>query len=215
MKISLKNIIVFGALTALVSCGGDNKSSSSGSGSGTIYSSGTSNGSTTINSASNPEAVNSLFSQLSSALPCSSGQRISNVLQYSIQGGTSSSYYSTNKLSGSFRPGTIAGNVGQLYMGTSTFNDLMIVAEITNGNTVLGHNVYVSMCAYQNLIFEGRTLSNFQAPYGIVLSKSTSCPYGVISSAKETYMQADPYQSQYGQIYAAPVVTTFYNIQCN
>ncbi len=215
MKISLKNILVFGALTALVSCGGDNKSKSTTSGSGTIYSQGSSSGSSTITSSANPEKVNSLFSQLTSALPCSSGQRLSTLLQYNVQGGSSNSYYSSNNLSGNFSPGTIAGEVGQLYMGTSTFNDLMIVAEITNGNSVIGHNVYVSMCAYQNLIFEGRSLSNFQAPYGMVLTKSTSCPYGVISSAKDTYMQADPYTSQYGQINAAPVVTTFYNIQCN
>lgn len=210
MKKMITSILTLSTLMFLASCGGDNKSSTSKNGAGNVITN-----SVSVKPTNTPSSINSLYSQLTSALPCKSGSRLSTLQQYSIQGGSTSYYNSQNKLAGNFQNGTIAGNVGQLYMGVSTFNDLMIISEMTSGNSVVGHNVYISFCTSSNLIFEGRTFSAFQAPNGIVLDKNTSCPYGVIDSAQNTYMQADSYQSQYGTINPAAVWTTFYEIVCN
>lgn len=208
MKKTIKSILALSTLMILASCGGDNKSSTSGS--KNVNWTGQS-----VSPQNTPSSINSLYNQLSSALPCKTGQRLSTIQQFSIQGGQNSYYNSQNRLSGNFNTGTISGTTGQLYMGVSTFNDIMIISEMTNGNSVVGHNVYLSMCASQNLIIEGRTLSAFQAPNGIVLDKNTSCPYGVVDAAINTYLQADSYQTQYGTLNPAAVWTTFYEVVCN
>lgn len=207
MKNTFKNLMVLSSLMMLASCGGNNSTSSTN---GSVI---TNTG--TVSASNTPTDVQSLYNKLASALPCKSGSRLSTIAQFSLSGTSSSYNYSQKKIAGSFSTGTIGGSVSQLYMGVSIFNDLMIIAEMTNGSSVVGHNVYLSMCTQSSLIIEGRTLSGFQAPNGIVLDKNTSCPYGVVDAAINTYLQADAYSSSYGQIYPAAVWTTFYEITCN
>lgn len=161
----------------------------------------------------------SQISSIKGSLNCQNGARLTQDVIFAVQGGA----YNTSTIAGSFQPGSISGNVSQLYVGISAFNDLMFVSKITNGNSVLGYNVRLSMCpqmAGNNIPFIGnqRQLSNFQAPNGITLNDSTVCGVGQVTSAQNTSMVTGSMTvNSYGYQTTVPeaqVVTTFYPPRC-
>lgn len=218
------------AITAalLASCGGDdnkkstNKVNTSTGGSADGVLSGNSNQS--IPTSSLDADIRKIATDLAGSLNCPYGKRLTNVQQYSIQSGVNTDH---NRICGQFQQGTIAGQAGQHYVGVSAYNDFMIVSEIVNGNQVVGHNVYISMCAqYLNnygtqipLIDDARPLSGFQAPYCLYLDKDNFCPHGVVDAAQNTYMISGQHtynvNGQQAQLQPFEVWTTFFKPTCN
>lgn len=144
--------------------------------------------------------------------------RLSQTFSFSVAGGYNQGGSRTT-VSGQFQQGLMGGNVSGLYVGVSTFGDVMLVSKIGSGSQVQGYSVTLSMCTFSPLVMEGRALSNFQAPSGIILGSDNYCGFGAVDAAMNTLMIAQPFQTQgqYGPINfnAANVYTTFYKPSCN
>lgn len=193
-------------LTLLASCGKKNVVNSKNADSG---------GYTGINPNLNTggNVSSSELSSILTGISCNNGQRLNNVYTYQIAAsGTKTTLY------GSFSPGQISGPINKIYVGRSSYGDVMIVAKITSGSQVAGYNVYLSYCSQTGndgtpYISDNRPMANFQAPYGVTLSESTNQGYGIISSASNTLIvaQSISYNSQWGpiQLPQFPVYTTF------
>lgn len=166
------------------------------------------------------------FQQIKSSFNCRQGQRLSQDVTFSTQGYNHGGSKTT--LAGNFQPGPIGGEVSQIFVGVSVFNDVMMVSRVGSGSQVRGYNVTLSMCSLSGtisqtrvpLIDDKRPLSNFNAKNGIVLDSDNHCNFGSVDSAKETEMQsaAISYPGDYGnQINLPPfgIVTTFYKPSCN
>jgi len=159
------------------------------------------------NSYSPVNASNVNLQQIKSQISCRNGvSRVSDIA-FTATGGsfTGNSY----KLTGTFSPGSINGNISNNYVGTNVLGDIIIVQKMINGSNVVGYNVILSLCEYNPLIVSGRSLSNFRTT-GIVLNDDVKCGYGSISSA---YTELDAAQYQYYQ--TAVVKTTFSPLSCN
>jgi len=176
----------------------------------------------------NPALGNSpILNQVNSIkanVACYNGYRLANDVSFFVQGTFNTSSRTT--ISGQFNPGyipTTAGAITQLYVGVSTFRDLMFITKVTNGSQVVGYNVTLSFCEMKNLagtyypsiISNETTLTNFIAPKGIVLDSDTHCGYGVVDYAPDTYITAtravnNPYASGPAQI-----PTSFTKPSCN
>ncbi|MBI2522202.1 MAG: hypothetical protein HYV97_17415 [Bdellovibrio sp.] len=62
-----------------------------------------------------------------------------------------------------------------IYFGSSSFHDILGVQTLRDKDQkIIGANIYLSFCQFSPLIVEGRQLSNFQTPTGIILTKSIS-----------------------------------------
>lgn len=161
----------------------------------------------------------SQINSIKSSVNCQTGARLSQDVIFGVQGGA----YNSSTIGGTFQAGSISGTVSMLYVGISAFNDLMFVSKVTNGNSVLGYNVRISMCPQTagNFPFIGneRPLSGFTAPQGITLNDSTVCGVGQVTSAQNTTMVSGSITvNSYGYqttVPAANVVTTFYAPRCN
>ena len=159
----------------------------------------------------------SQYDAIKAKVSCLSGRyRLNNDVVFSVNGGA----YSQSTIYGQFAAGAISGTASEMYVGVSAYRDLMFVTKITNNGTFVGYNVQLSMCSVPNsygnypaLISNERTLSNFQAPYGIVVNSNTSCGYGLVAAAYYTYMVSQRIPSN---AYTAdfPVYTTFSNTGC-
>ena len=238
----MKNHVTFLilALTSLliVSCGGDenkvNTNTNPVTGGG-IYPQGT---------GYNSQEEQQLIEQLKQQLQCptgpvsyssgnsqlhGSGQRIQDVVfSKAIQNSDHT------KICGQFQNGPVSGTPGQMYVGVSAYNDIMVVTEIVNGTQVLGHNVRLSMCGqyamsytYNNsyspqqtrlpLIDSQRTLTNFRTSNNscIVIDKDNFCPHGVVDFASQTVMTAGPYNANGMNLQAVEIYTSFAKPTCN
>ena len=102
-------------------------------------------------------------------------------LQYSTSGVGSGSNGRTT-ISGPFNQGLISGTESAIYLGKSSFQDLMVITKMTNGGGVIGYNVTLALCPYEPIISAQRPLSNFQAQ-NIVLDDNTNCQYGNVDYA--------------------------------
>jgi len=163
------------------------------------------------------------FQQILSSFNCRQGQRLDQIVTFHSQGSNQGGGSRTT-IGGNFQPGPIGGEVSQLFVGVSAYNDVIIVSRVGSGSQVQGYNVTLSMCSYSGsnlpLIDNKRQLSNFQAPNGIVLDTDSHCNFGSVDSAKETTMQsaAISFQNQYGNTINLPAwtaYTTFYKPSCN
>jgi len=147
------------------------------------------------NSAVSSTIVNQVNS-IKANVACYNGYRLANDVSFYVQGTFNTSSRTT--IGGQFVPGYLnSGSLSQLYVGVSTFRDLMFVTKVTNGSQVIGYNVTLSFCemksAYQNfpsIISNETSLTNFQAPNGMVLDTDTHCGYGVVDWAPNTYITA-------------------------
>lgn len=158
------------------------------------------------------------YNSIKAKVACFPGTyRLNNDVTFYVNGGA----YSQSTIAGQFQSGMItSGAVSEMYVGVSAFRDLMFVTKVTNGGSLVGYNVTLSMCSVSNkvpnyplLVSNDRILSNFQAPYGIIVNSNTSCGYGLIASAQYTYMlsqriPSNPYTADF------PVYTTFTNSGC-
>lgn len=161
------------------------------------------------------------FQQVKSSFPCNTGRRLGQDVTFSTQGYNHGGSKTT--ISGPFRAGPIGGEISQLFIGVSKWNDVMIVSRVGSGSQVRGYNITLSMCSYSGngfpFIDDSRPLSNFQAPNGIILDTDNHCNFGSVDAAKNTVMQSAPisYQGQYGpiQLNAFTAYTTFYKPSCN
>jgi len=185
------------AVLGSVGCGKKNKVGTTAAATGTF------NGIPSL-----PTQQGAQVQQLMTQFPCQNSQPRLADMNYSITSSTNN--MNTSVLSGQFNPSPISGPVAAVYAGKSSFNDLIIVTKIANGSQVVGYNVTLSMCQYNPLLIPGRPLSNFQAPFGIVLDQDTNCGLGSVDSAQRTVMVAGQYQN-YPQ---ATVETTFYKPNC-
>jgi hypothetical protein len=158
------------------------------------------------------------YNAIKNKVSCLSGRyRLNNDVTFFINGGS----YSQSTIYGQFQAGQIStGSVSEMYVGVSAYRDLMFVTKVSNGGSLVGYNVTLSMCSVPNsystypaLVSNDRTLTGFQAPYGIVVNSSTNCGYGLIASAYYTYMLS---QRIPNNAYTAdfPVYTTFSNTGC-
>lgn len=210
-------------ILGVTSCGGDKKnktSSSNNSSSVGLNNSGTLSGTQYQDSTGyNSDQVNTI-NNIKSSVNCQYGARLTQDVIFSLQGGA----YNTSTIAGTWQPGSVGGTVSKLYVGISAFNDLMFVSKLTNGNSVVGYTVRLSMCPQYGgynvpFIANERPLSNFAAPQGITLNDSTVCGVSLVTSAQNTTMVSGPvtmnvngYQTNVPQ---AQVVTTFYAPRCN
>jgi len=157
----------------------------------------------------------SVYTSLKNKITCPSGYRLANDISYTLNG----SALSQSTLSGSFSQGALTnGSVSELYVGMSSFRDLMFVSKITNNGSVVGYTVTLSYCSsgssYNGIppvISNERSLSNFQSS-NIVLNSNTSCGYGLIAYAN-TYIVSNAIPNNY-YTYPTPVQTLFTNQGC-
>jgi hypothetical protein len=158
------------------------------------------------------------YNTVKNKVSCLSGRyRLSNDVTFYVSGGA----YSQSTIYGQFTPGSLTtGTVSEMYVGVSAYSDLMFVTKVTNGGSVVGFNVTLSMCSVPNsyanypaLVSNDRSLTGFQAPYGITVNSSTNCGYGLVAAAYYTYMVSQRIPSN---AYTAdfPVYTTFSNSGC-
>lgn len=128
---------------------------------------------------------------LKSQNQCNDGKkRLSNDVSYYVNGGS----ISETTIGGNWQSGFMSnGTISDLYVGVSAYKDLMFLTKVTNNGKVVGYNVTLSFCEVPNayprypaLVSNDRPLTNFQAPYGIILDKSSSCGHGTIAAALNT-----------------------------
>jgi hypothetical protein len=128
--------------------------------------------------------------------------------------------YSKTTIFGPFQKGVVGGIVNDVFVGVSTFKDLIIVGKVTNGSQVVGYNITLSLCVTQplngshpatSLINEQRDLNNFSAPYGITIDSDTNCSVGNVDAAQQTSVISGP--NQY--ISANGNVITSFSKHCN
>ncbi len=207
-------ISVLSAL-ALISCGGDDNKVNTDSNIIT-----TTNPTTgTIAGTSYSSQESSLFNNMKKQVPCNSQRR--NDVAFHMPRQQSDA----TKICGQASNGARSGNRGQIFFGVSGYGDIMMVTEIISGSQVIGHNITLSMCSqYMNyygqqvpLIGNERTLTDFRSDKCMVLDKETTCPYGFVDYASQTYMISGPLQLQGFQTSPVPIYTSFTrpNVQCN
>ena len=131
---------------------------------------------------------------------------------------------SRTSIYGPFQQTPIHGNVSQIFVGLSTFGDVMIVSKVGNGSQVQGYNIQLSMCAEWNrqtnvpYIDDSRPVTNFQANQ-IVLDVDNNCGYGSVDAALNTIVSTGPYNGNNGgfsfSLPAYNAYTTFYKPSCN
>lgn len=148
-----------------------------------------------------PASSGAQIQQMISSFPCSTGQRMPE-LQFSTTGAQNGG--NSTLIGPNFTQGLISGPVSSVFIGKSSFNDIMIVTKIANGNQLMGFNVTVSMCQFNPLIMPGRSLSGLTADQGIILTENTSTGLGTVI-AQNTVSIAGQYQN-----YPATNVTTTY-----
>jgi hypothetical protein len=221
-KLSLKKITMLAALITLVSCGGSENKVNSTTGT-TLNGSTLGTSSQQITTSQLPGDIRSVVSELAGSLQCPYGKRLTNVLQFNAPLQSNDH----TKVCGQFQQGTMPGTNGQKYIGVSPYNDFMVVVESVSNGRVVGHNVFLSMCAsYLNyygmqlpLIDDARPIGGFQAPNCIVLDKDNFCPNGVVDAAMNTYMVAGQYQynvnGMTGTLNPYEIWTTFFKPTCN
>ena len=115
--------------------------------------------------------------------------RLTNDVNFYINGGS----VNGTTISGNWQLGFLnTGTINNLYIGVSSYRDIMVVTKVTNGSQVVGYNVSLSFCSQPDspntpdLLSNDRPLVNFQTPNGIVLDTNTSCGYGTVNSAVDT-----------------------------
>lgn len=220
MKSRLKHSLTLALLMStlvLSACGKkENKVNSSGvAGSSPFYS-----GNPAL--AANPQIATQVQS-IKNNVACMGGYRLTNDVSFFVQGG----FVSGTTIAGQFQPGFLTnGTISQLYVGVSAFRDLMFVTKVTNGSQVVGFNVTLSFCELKSSSYYGyssnlpsvisneRALTNFQAPYGIILDNNTYCGYGVVDLAKYTTIWSEKSANPYSPP-GATIPTSFTKPTCN
>ncbi len=155
---------------------------------------------------------------LKSQNQCNEGKkRLSHDVSYYVNGGS----ISETTIGGNWQSGFMSnGTISDLYVGVSAYKDLMFVTKVTNNGKVIGYNVTLSYCevpnAYPNypaLVSNDRPLTNFQAPYGIILGKDSSCSHGTIAAAMNTVVVS---QKNASDVHTSdfPVYSSFTKLSC-
>ena len=168
----------------------------------------------------NPQILDQV-NKIKSSVTCYNGDRLAKDYSFYVQGTFNGGSRTT--IGGQFVPGYMtAGSLSQLYVGVSTFRDLMFVTKVTDGSNILGYNVTLSYCemksAYQNLppIISNETdLTNFSAQNGIILDTDTHCGYGVVEYAQNTYITATRTTSNLYASGPTQIPTSFTKPTCN
>lgn len=142
--------------------------------------------------------------------PCMSGPRLTNDVNFST------GIYNNSKttIKGPFYQGSIGGQVSEIFVGRSQWNDLMIISKVTGAAAqMLGWNIAISMCTYGNgLVSDQRQLSGFQAPTGITIAENPTCAWGDVLAAYDTIMVANAIQMSDGYSLPAQTIWTTYTI---
>jgi hypothetical protein len=218
MKLHLKhsiNLCLIVSALILTSCGKkENKVSPTGltnqiSASNPLFSSAA--GTTIVNQ------VNSIKASMS----CLNGYRLTNDVNFYVQGGVLGS----NKIGGNwiegFMPST-NGQVNKMWIGVSAYRDLMFVTQVMNGSTVAGFNVTLSFCEMKNasaslpsVVSNERALTRFVTPNGIVVSSTATCGYNVVSLSQQTYITSERDLNNPYSPTAVQVPTSFAPPRCN
>jgi hypothetical protein len=177
----------------------------------------------TTNGSSNPllatsQSYGGTYLGLKSKMGCLAGRyRLTNDVTFSLNGVGN---FSQSQIYGAFSQGAIAsGTVTEMYIGMSAWRDLIFVSKVVNGGTV-GYNVTLSFCSMPNnpttlpgIISNERPLTNFRAPYGIILNSNTNCGYGLVAMASNTAVDSNVIANN---PYTLPftAITTFSNQGC-
>jgi len=146
---------------------------------------------------------------------CSYGQgrRIPDVT-FNTTGGAQSASRTT--VYGPFQPGILGGNISKVYVGASTFGDIITVSKMTSGASVVGYNISFSLCNNSPLIMNGRGVSNLQTT-GIIIDDDANCGIGRVDYAY-TRLVANQYSGvingQAVNLMAYPFDTVFTKTQC-
>ncbi|MDH5581872.1 MAG: hypothetical protein OEY33_08180 [Bdellovibrionales bacterium] len=149
-------------------------------------------------------------------ISCSFGQgrRIPDVTFNTTGGAQSASR--TTIFGPNFQPGILGGNISKVYVGASTFGDIITVSKVTSGATVVGYNISFSLCNSSPLIMNNRGISNLQTS-GIIIDDDADCGVGRVDYA-HTRLVADQYSGSYnGQVVnlmAYPFDSVFTKTQC-
>lgn len=151
-----------------------------------------------------------------SRIPCSynQGRRVPDIT-FHTSGGTATSTRTTI-YGPSFQPGILGGNIGRVYVGASTFGDIITVSKVTNGPTVIGYNITFSLCNNSPLIMNERGITAMQSS-GIIIDDDANCGVGRVDYAY-VRLQADPYSGNVNgfpvNLVAYPFDTVFTKTQC-
>lgn len=233
MKSHVKFFILLMTSILLYSCGGDDNKVNTNT-NPTI----TTNGYNPNVNGFSTQDEQQLMNQLKSTLQCPQGQVLQNIIGTGQRVNDlvfSKPLQSADhtKVCGQFSQGTqVQGSTGQMYVGVSAYNDIMIVTELINGSQVIGHRVTISMCG-QNIVSGGgwygqqqtqipyidnqRQLTNFRTQNNscIVLDKDNFCSYGVVDFASQTVLTAAPIQTNGLSLQQVDVYTSFAKPTCN
>ena len=128
--------------------------------------------------------------EIKTSISCKDGYRLKADVKFYNDG----KEISINKIKGEWHSGSlINGSANKLWIGVSSFNDLMFVTEVVDGEKVLGFNISLSYCeikstysALPSLVSNERILDRFQTPNGIIIGSSSSCGLNVVSLASNT-----------------------------
>ncbi len=148
-------------------------------------------------------------------IPCvqNQGRRVPDIT-FNTAGGTSTATRTT--IFGQFQPGVLGGNISKIFIGASTFGDIITVSKVTNGPAVVGYNVSFSFCNYSPLIRNDRGISNLLTS-GIIVDDDANCGVGRVDYAY-TRLTADSFTLNQGGFpvnYSAyPFDTVFTKTAC-
>lgn len=218
MKLSIKysfNVfLVLGSL-AMVGCGKSSNKVSTFSGSSPFTS-----GNGSLNSTVGSNII-SQVQTLKNSTACSTGYRLTNDVSFYA---TSGSLSGSRLMVSSWQQGFLSnGTINKMWVGVSTFKDLMFVTQVVGANNqVVGFNVTLSFCEMKNaypslpsIVSNTRALDSFRTPYGIVLDADTYCGYNMVDAAINTLIVSRR-DSTYGNYTSdAQIVTTFSKATCN
>ena len=139
---------------------------------------------------STQSSIASQIEEIKENVSCKDGYRLKNDVSFY----NDEKELSSNSIKGDWHSGSLTNGVAsKLWVGISSFNDLMFVTQVINGGQVLGFNISLSYCevkstysALPSLVSNERALDGFQTPNGITLQSSPKCGHNVISLAKNT-----------------------------
>ena len=218
MKVNFKhslNLCLIVSALVLTSCGKkENKVSSGIAGSSPFYT-----GNTSLNTNAGSTIINQVQS-IKDGMPCMSGYRLTKDVSFYVQNGLRGS----NRIGGNWVSGFSpqGGSINKMWIGVSSYRDLMFVTQVMNGSSVIGFNVTMSFCEMKNsypglpsVISNERELTNFATPNDIIVESTARCGYNLVSLAQNTQIVSqrdlsNPYTST-----AAALATSFAAPNCN
>lgn len=196
-KMSVKKIVAFVAMAAMLWSCGDSKNKNNVNSNGiSLPNDPIGSGQTQLNAGNYSSILNQVQCRTGNYNGFRIGNRLQNVYTFSSSSGSNSGGSQTT-ISGQFNPGGIGGSeVSRIYLGVGYYGDVMLVQKVVQGSQVIGYNVIVSYCSMTSTngapyISDSRQITQFQGT--ITLDDEVSCGHGMVDfSSTVALSQTDP-----------------------